>query len=237
MKRRTSRAMAAGAAVGVATALAAGSASAGPVFHLSFQGRVAIAVWTSCPHPEVGDSCFDTVVIASDAKTYENNDQEAGGHFLHDKGDRVILRHFWYDVREVDGEVWPVPTRESFGGTDVANVDIHNRLTAAVAAAPHVPMHTTDYVNETEYDEPGSISATWSPAGPLSRITARDRASTRDYFFMESTLGWERAATAAGVDDGVPITRPLVAADTSLTSVHQVALSVYKGHLDGAEAH
>jgi hypothetical protein len=222
---------------GTSTALllpVAAPAWAGPVFHTSFHGEVAIAVWTSCPQPRDGDSCYDTVVIASDARTYENSDQEGGGHFLHDSGDRVVLRHFWYDVTEVDGELWAVPTRESFGGTDVGvSVDVHRRLTAASATAPSVPMHTTDYVAGTETEETSSVSVRWSPEGTLERIAQRDRASSRDYFFLTATTGWQRQATASGVDDGVPVTRTSVPGDTVLVSVRQVDLRVYKGRPAG----
>jgi hypothetical protein len=232
--RRTTAAATGGLVALVASLAAAAPAAAGPVFHLSFHGQVALAAWTSCPQPQVGDSCFDTVVIASDATTYENSDQEGGGHFLHDRGDRVILRHFWYDVREVDGEVWFVPTRESFGGTDVGvQVGIHQRLTSATASAPSIPMHTSDYVTGQEYDETGSVSAAWQPAGDLVRIGSRQHSSTRDYFFLSSTAGWERTATATGVDDGVPITRSVVLGDTTMYSVRQVELSVYKGRPQG----
>lgn len=231
MGTRTRTAVAAAGLLGLLTPVAlAGPASAGPVFKVSFHGRVATAAWTSCPAPEVGDSCFDTVVIASDAKTYETSDQDSGGHFLHDKGDRVILRHFWYDVREVDGEIWFVPTKESFGGTDAGvEVDIHHRLTSASAAATAIPMHTSDYVTGEDYTETGSVEVDWTPVGPLARLDGRDRVSTRDFFFMSSTVGWERPATAGGVDDGIPITRTVLTGDTMLFNVNQVDLSVYKG--------
>ena len=90
-------------------------------------------------------------------------------------------------------------------------------------------MHTSDYVTGEDYTETGSVEVVCTPAGPLSRLDGRDRVSTRDFFFMSSTVGWERPATAGGVDDGVPITRTVLLGDTTLFTVKQVELSVYKG--------
>lgn len=234
MRTRVALSVAAALAAAIATLGLASPASAGPVFHLVFNGRVAIGSWTTCPQPKVGDTCLDTVVIASDAKSYENSDQPTGGHFLHSKGDRVILRHFWYTITEFEGELFPRTTRESFGGTDVGvSVSITNRLTRASAVAPSIPMRTFDYVNDTESEETGSVSVTWQPAGPLEPVREGGRTSTRDYLMKSSTKGWSRMATAGGTDGGAPIAGSVVQRETVMYSVRQAELSVYKGQPAG----
>jgi hypothetical protein len=181
----------------------------------------------------LGDSCVDTVIIASDARTYENSDSSAGGHFLRDSGDRVVLQRFWYEVRLVEGELTPVPTMESFGGTDVAvDVDIDNRLTAATAVATSIPMNTTDYVTGESFSETASVEATWEPTSSLTVIKERERHSDRDVFLSSSTTGWSRDAVASGLDGGEPIPGSPTAG-TTLFSARQVELTVVKGaHVD-----
>lgn len=218
-------------AAGAAGVLAwAAPAAAGPVFHTSFHGSIAIAAWTSCPEPKAGDECFDTEVIASDATTYENSDQPTGGHFLHDRGDRVTLRHFWYSAREIDGQLVLVTTKESFGGTDEGvTVDIDHRLRTASANAPLVPMHTTDFANDREYDETGSVSVSWLQAGSLYRLDDRSVFLPGYALFLDSTLGFQVDATATGVDDGVPITRAPIPGATTVFTARQLNLEVYRG--------
>ena len=230
--RVTRKIQAATALAAAAVGALAAPASAGPMFISSFHGSIAIAVWTSCPEPELGDSCYDTVVIASDAITYGNSGVEHGPHFERDKGDRVILRHFWYDMRLVDGQLGPVITKESFGGTDQGvTVDIDQRLRSASAAAPSIPMHTTDYANDREYDETGSVTADWLPAGELIRLDDRSVYHPGYALFLTSTLGWQVDATATGVDDGEPVTRSVYLPDTTMLSARQVDLEVYQGWL------
>ena len=234
MHTRLALAVSAALACFVAPLAIAAPASAGPVFHLVFNGRVAIGSWTTCPQPRLGDRCLDTVVIASDAKTYENSDQPTGGHFLHSRGDRVILRHFWYTMTEFEGELFPETTKESFGGTDVGvSVSIANRLTSASAVAPSIPMRTFDYVTGEESEETGSVSVTGQPAGPLEPIREGGRSSTRDYLMKSSTKGWSRMATASGTDGGAPIAGAVFTDETVMYSVRQAELSVYKGRPTG----
>jgi hypothetical protein len=208
-------------------------ASAAPALHLSFHGRVAIGSWTTCPELELGATCQDTVIIASDAKTYENSDQAGGGHFLHDSGDRIVLQKFWYEVRLVDGELTPVPTIESFGGTDVAvDVQIDNRLTTATAIATSIPMNTTNYVTGESSSGTAAVDVTWEPTGSLAVIRERDRFSGGSVFSLSSTTGWSRDAVASGLDGGEPI--PGSPTDgTTMFSVRQAELTVGKGAPNG----
>lgn len=229
-KRKGALCSAAGLASLLASVALAPPASAGEVFHLSFNGEVAIANWTTCPEPKAGDSCEDTTVIASDARTYETSDQPDGGHFLHGAGDRVVLQRFWYEVREVDGELTGVITQESFGGTNVGvDVRIHNRLTAASATAAAIPMHTTDYAGDREFDETVSVGTTWQPTGELTRIREGGRNATRDFMFKSTTSGWSREARATGVIDGRAIQGVNVPGGTLMYSARQADLSLYKG--------
>jgi hypothetical protein len=73
----------------VLLATAAGSAAAGQsnrtvVFHTWFKGLVASATWTTCPQPQVGQLCRDTVVLGFDAVTREN----VGGSRVGSRGGR-----------------------------------------------------------------------------------------------------------------------------------------------------
>ncbi|WP_411720242.1 hypothetical protein [Mycetocola sp.] len=208
------------------------TASAAPALHLSFNGQIAIGSWTTCPELQLGDTCLDTVIIASDAKTYENSDQSGGGHFLHDSGDRVVLQKFWYEVRLIEGELSRFPTMESFGGTDAGvDVRIANRLTAATATATAIPMNTTNYVTGESFSETASVEVTWEPTGPLTVIKERERISNEDVFLMSSTTGWSRDAVASGLDGGEPI--PGSSADgTMMFSARQAELTVVKGAAD-----
>lgn len=207
----------------------ASPASAAPALHLSFNGRVAIGSWTTCPDLQVGDTCLDTVIIASDARTYENSDQPEGGHFLRDSGDRVVLQKFWYEVRLFEGEPSIFTTRESFGGTDVAvDVQIDNRLTSATAIATSIPMNTTDFVTGESFSETASVEAIWEPASPLTVIRERERFTGGDVFILSSTTGWSRDAVVSGLDGGGPIPGTS-AAGTTMFSVRQAELTVVKG--------
>jgi hypothetical protein len=232
--RRTARrsAVSSSAAGLAALALALGlsaPASAAPAIHISFNGRIAVGSWTTCPEPRLGDSCLDTVIIASDAKTYENSDQSGGGHFLRDSGDRVVLQKFWYEMRLFEGELSPVPTRESFGGTDAGvDVRIDNRLTAATATATSIPMNTTDYVTGESFRETARVKATWKPTSPLTAIRERERVSSGDVFFMSSTTGWSRDAVASGLDGGKPIPGSPTAG-SAMFAARQAELTVVKG--------
>ncbi|MET4639538.1 hypothetical protein [Mycetocola sp. 2940] len=235
--RTTARRVAVSSAAGLAVLaflLVVGSpASAAPALHLSFNGRLATGIWTTCPELHLGDTCLDTVIIASDAKTYENSDQPGGGHFVRDSGDHVILQRFWYEVRLVEDELTPVPTMESFGGTDVGvDVGIHNRLTAATATATSIPMNTTDYLTGESFTETVSVDVTWEPTSDLTVIRDRDRFSSVDIFLMNSTTGWSRDAVASGLVAGEPIPGSSTE-DTMLVSARQAELTVVKGAPNG----
>lgn len=216
------------AALAVSLGLGA-PASAAPALHLNFNGRIAVGSWTTCPELQLGDTCLDTVIIASDARTYENSGQSGGGHFLHDTGDRVVLQKFWYEVRLFEGELSRFPTRESFGGTDVGvDVRIDNRLTTATAMATSIPMNTTDFVTGESFSETASVEATWEPTSPLTVIKEREQFSNEDIFLMSSTTGWSRDAVAMGLDGGEPIPGSPTAG-TTMFSARQAELTVVKG--------
>lgn len=221
----------------VATSVAvAPAASAGPVFELSFHGEVALAAWTTCPEPRPGDLCTDTVVIASAARTRENSDQETGGHFLHDSGDRIVLQRFWYEIVDFEGQAQAKPLRESFGGTDDATVEIHNRLTSATARAASIPMHTTDYVTGEELSDTDSVSVDWLPFGSLERIDELDRFASRQQLVRSWTTGWARDATASGIIDDHDIPGSPSAGGTALVHVDQGELTVLRGRVTADSA-
>jgi len=227
---RKALACAASCALVAVTSLAgAPSAAAGPVFQLRFHGDVALAAWTTCPEPRLGDLCADTVVIASDVRTRENTDQATGGHFIHDSGDHIVLQRFWYEIVELEGQLQTRPRRESFGGTDDASVDIHNRLTTATASAVSVPMHTTDYVTGEESTGTDSVSVAWLPLGPLVSMHERDRFANRQQLIRSWTTGWSRDASATGRLDGSAIPGSLDTQGTMLVHADQGELSVNKG--------
>ena len=225
---KTSRMM-----VGVATAavlapvVTAAPAHAGPVFTIRFNGEVAMASWTTCPDFVLGANCVDTTVFASDARTFETSDQPTGGHHIRDKGDRIVLQRQWYTVVEVDGILTGRPTLESFGSTDDVDVAIDHRLTSATVSAPAIPMHTTDYVAETEYEETDSFTGTWQPDGPLMPIDDRVRIADRFLFFLEASDGWSRASMPVAEVDGEPV--PGTPTLRELVSVRQSSLTVLKG--------
>ncbi len=215
------------AAAVVAPLVTAASAHAGPVFTIRFNGEVALASWTTCPEFVLGATCVDTTVFASDSQTFETSDQPTGGHHIRDHGDSIVLQRQWYTVVEVDGFLTARPTRESFGSTDAVDVAIAHRLTSATVSASAIPMHTTDYVAETEYAETDSFTGSWEPSGPLAPSDERIRIASRFLFFLEGSDGWSRSSTPVAEVDGeaVPGTPTL----RELVAVRQSSLTVLKG--------
>jgi hypothetical protein len=221
------------AAAVLAPLVTAAPAHAGPVFTIRFNGEVAMASWTTCPDFVLGATCVDTTVFASDAQTFETSDQPTGGHHIRGHGDRIVLQRQWYTVVEVDGFLSARPTRESFGSTDAVDVAIAHRLTSASVSASAIPMHTTDYVAETEYEEIDSFTGSWEPSGPLARIDDRVRVADRFLFFLEGSDGWSRSSAPVAEVDGeaVPGTPTL----RELVAVRQSSLTVLKGENSRAE--
>lgn len=215
------------AAAVLAPLVTAAPAHAGPVFTIRFNGEVAMASWTTCPDFVLGATCVDTTVFASDAQTFETSDQPTGGHHIRDHGDRIVLQRQWYTVVEVDGFLSARPTRESFGSTDAVDVAIAHRLTSASVSASAIPMHTTDYVAETEYEEIDSFTGSWEPSGLLAPIDDRVRIADRFLFFLEGSDGWSRSSAPVAEVDGeaVPGTPTL----RELVAVRQSSLTVLKG--------
>ena len=127
----------------------------------------------------------------------------------------------------MDGILTGRPTRESFGSTDQVDVDITRRLTSATVTATAIPMHTTDYVAETEYDETDSFSGSWVPDGPLQPIEDRVRFGDRFLFFLEASDGWSRSSTPVAQVDGQPV--PGTPTLRELVAVRQSSLTVLKG--------
>jgi hypothetical protein len=224
---RGQRTVVVAAAVLATTVAIAPAAQAGPVFTIRFNGEVALASWTTCPEWELGDSCLDTTVFASDAQSFETSDQPTGGHHLRDRGDRLVVQRQWYTVRLVDGTLTGVPTLESFGSTDAVDVAITHRLTSASASASAVPMHTTDYVAGIDYDETISFTGDWEPGGELQVIDDRVRISDRFLFFIEGTDGWSRSSAPTATVDGAAV--PGTAVLHELVAVRQFSLTVLKG--------
>ena len=186
-----------------------------------------MASWTTCPDFVLGASCVDTTVFASDAQTFETSDQPTGGQHLRSHGDSIVLQRQWYTVVEVDGILTGRPTRESFGSTTAVDVAISHRLTSATVTASAIPLHTTDYVTETEFDETDSFAGSWQPNGPLTRIDDRVRISDRFLFFLEGTDGWTRSSAPVAEVDGEAV--PGTATLHELVAVRQSSLTVLKG--------
>jgi hypothetical protein len=203
------------------------TAHAGPVFTIRFNGEVAMASWTTCPEFVLGATCVDTTVFASDAQTFETSDQPTGGHHIRDHGDSIVLQRQWYTVVEVDGFLTARPSRESFGSTDAVDVAIAHRLTSASIRASAIPMHTTDYVAGTEYEETDSFTGSWEPSGPLAPIDQEVRISDRFLFFLEGSDGWSRSSAPVAEVDGEAV--PGTATLRELVAVRQSSLTVLKG--------
>jgi hypothetical protein len=206
---------------------AAPSASAADVFRVDFKGGVALAVWQTCPQWEVGAVCEETVVIASDSMTSE---KYPGGR-ERDRGPRVILQRFVFEIVDLgeDG-ISSRPIRESFGGTDEADVTIDRRSRWATASAAAIPMNTTEYHGDESitYEETVSLDVEWTGQGELQGIDERSHYNDRDQLFISSTKGWERPAVATGTIDGDPITGTLDETATTLINVRQGELRLYK---------
>lgn len=191
------------------------------VFQLTFHGGIAIANWTTCPVWEVGLVCEETVVIASDARTSERWPEGRE----RDRGPRVVLQRFVFEVVDLDGEVAMRPLRESFGGTDAASVAIDTQARRAVARAAAIPMSTSDYVADVQYGETVALDVTLTATGPRTSLRDHHVASGPGWHVVSRTRGWEREATGSGTIDGAPIPGAL----SSATIVHarQSELSVY----------
>jgi hypothetical protein len=221
------------AALGVPPALARGpgqGAGAGAgvdrdggaaVFQLTFHGGIAIASWTTCPEWEVGMVCEETVVIASDARTSERWPEGRE----RDRGPRVVLQRFLFEVVDLGDELATRPLRESFGGTDDAFVAIDTQARRAVARAATIPMSTTDYLADVQYDETASLDVTLTATGPRTALRDHQVASGPGWHVVSRTRGWERDAAGTGTVDGAPIPGTL----SSATIVHarQSELRVY----------
>lgn len=179
--------------------LGTGSAAAGQnnrtvVFHTWFKGLVAVATWTTCPHPQVGQLCRDTAVLGFDAVTREN----VGGS--REAGRGPVLRVLTSVYRVVGGEQGTAPVAEWFGRATDVTVTGTPRLTEATATGT-VPVQVCEVVDQsagvscpTRLD----VAVRWTGIGSLSRID--DHTVTRTQFRLENswTRGWERAATATG---------------------------------------
>jgi hypothetical protein len=202
------------------------------VVSFDFAGRLAEAAWTTCPEPQVGDVCIDTVLITSDSALRERNTAERFAERT--SSDRVVLRRFVYEVVE-DPEFGGLTTRpilELFGGTTDANVSIDPRLRTATATAA-VPMTICWSVDEAQCAAlEGTVidvAATWQATGEMQRIDQRETFGDRTMHYRGYTQGWERAASAAATLDGEPVPGVLVPEYTMLTSARQGELQVYTG--------
>ena len=203
------------------------AASAADLFLVKFRGGVALAVWRTCPQWQVGAVCEETVVIASDAMTFEKYPEGRE----RDKGPRVVLQRFVFEIVDLgeDG-LSSRPIRESFGGTDEADVTINRRSRWATASAAAIPMNTTEYHGDESvtYEETVSLDVEWTGQGELQRIDERDHYNDRLQLFISYPKGWERSAVATGTIDGAPIAGTLDESATTLINVAQGELRLYK---------
>lgn len=192
------------------------------VFQLTFHGGIAIASWTTCPEWEVGMVCEETVVIASDARTSERwpDGRER------DRGPRVVLQRFVFEVIDLDGEVATRPLRESFGGTGAASVAIDRQARRATARAAAIPMSTTDYDADAQYAETAALDVTLTATGPRTTLRDHQVASGPGWHVVSRTHGWEREATGSGTVDGAPI--PGTLSSATIVNARQSELSVYR---------
>lgn len=199
----------------------AGHGGGAAVFQLTFHGRIAIASWTTCPTWEVGMVCEETVVIASDARTSERwpDGRER------DRGPRVVLQRFVFEVIDLDGDVATRPMRESFGGTTDAAVTIDTQARRATARAAAIPMSTTDYDADLQFTETAALDVTLHATGPRTVLRDHHVASGRGWHVVSRTRGWERDATGSGTVDGAPIPGTLHSA--TIVNVRQSELNVY----------
>lgn len=183
-----------------------GTAAAGPVTNLRFAGRIAMAGWTTCPHPAVGQRCTDTDVIASESSLKEKG-------FGRSAGPRLIYRRFDYVVVDLGGgELGYRSTRETIGGSDEATVSIRPRLEFAEASAV-VPVEICTFRPDgdtTCRSDTVAVRATWTAAGDIERLDERSVNHAPGVLFKAYTKGWQRQATATATVDGAPVPGVLV---------------------------
>lgn len=202
----------------------ASSAAAADVFSVRFHGGVALAAWTTCPSWEAGDICEETRVIASDASTAE---RFPGGR-ERDRGPRVVLQRFLFEVVDLNGVLQSIPVLESFGGTDDAVVRVDQRSRYASATAT-VPMSTTQYRDTSVvFEDVVTVHVRWTGHGSLVAIDERDQHVDAVGLSISFTKGWQRPAAVAGTLDGVPVAGVPQAEGNTLFTVRQGELTVYR---------
>lgn len=219
MRRRTSLVLLSAGLLVASLALPAEPARAGSVEWVVTRVELAFGEWSTCPTWEVGASCVFTQVIAAESRDRELNDfldPARRGRFLHSDGPSLILRHYWFDVVEADGEPAARPTRESFGGVGTTasfptspgnpEVAVDTRLRGGTASATEIRMHTTDYSRpgEPEWWETAATRTRWVGTGDLDRVREGSFARTTGRIIRrETTTGWMRDVVASGSDSMV----------------------------------
>ena len=189
-----------------------GSDASTLVFRLRIAGLVAEAVWTTCPAPEDGDVCTDTIIFGFDTRDRENNDRSTD----------EVLRILTFVYRFVeDPEAPSEPIAEWFGRLEGADVDGDPRLDHATAQGV-VPIQVCTIFDPTSgltCPDTLAVSAEWTGLGERQRVADHTvvRQPVRQPVRLENTWtrGWQRDATATATVDGVPVPGVLVFAQLS----------------------
>lgn len=224
---RTTRSALCTAALALAGALAmpAAPAGAGYVFHVKFNGKVALGSWTTCPVWTVGTICQDTYVIAASAATMEGRDRAFGPS--------VILRRYRYQIVDLGDEGLDSHLlTQSLGITYTATVAIDPRARRGYVHAPAIRLNTcvADAAGDlTCRPENTSFEGTWTGVGMLRRYDERFVMGSRYFVMRTYTLGWERSATAVATDTGRRVPGALVPDKTMLINARQGELRAYPG--------
>ena len=163
-------------------------------------------------------------MIASDASTAE---RFPGGR-ERDKGPRVVLQRFLFEMVKVGGGLQRAPVLESFGGTEDAVVRIDQRSRSATATAA-VPMNTTQYRDTSVvFEDVVTVHVEWTGRGALEAINERGHYVDPAVLSISFTKGWQRPAAAVGTLDGVPAAGVPQVEENTLFNVRQGELTVYK---------
>jgi hypothetical protein len=188
--------------------VAGGSDARTLVFRLRISGLIAEADWTTCPAPEDGDVCTDTIVFGFDTRDREDNARSTD----------QVLRILTFVYRFVeDPEAPSEPIAEWFGRLEGADVDGDPRLDHATAQGV-VPISVCTIFDPTSgltCPDTLDVSAEWTGVGERQRVA--DHTVVRQPFRLENawTRGWQRDATAEATVDGAPVPGVLVFAQLS----------------------
>ena len=171
-----------------------GASSRTYVFRDRVAGEIAMATWTTCPAPEVGQTCTDTLVLAADAKSRSGTYRSRA----------PVVRVLVFTYRVVGGELGTVPLAEWFGRTESGQVRADTRLRQITASAV-VPVQVCTIIDpESGLTCPTSLAttATWTGTGALQRLNDHTVLPSPIRMVNSWTRGWQRTATATATIAG-----------------------------------